>query len=150
VSMIILLIVAIAIVLLIVSLFLLCYIVVRVRDAMLAALIAPYLEQANQEWCAASFEARCRMLIESRVIANYAETLTFLEWDDLPINVRTAFTNLQTRMESELELTSRMRSRLVLCQLTQPHKMHPADRMFVAFDISVDSNNENRTLRRAA
>lgn len=148
--MIILSIVAIAIVLFIVSLFLLCYIVVRVRDAMLAALIAPYLEQANREWCAASFEARCCMLIESRVVANYAEALTFLEWDDLPINVRTAFTSLQTRMESELGLTPRMRSRLVLCQLTQPHKIHPADRMYVASDISVDSNNENQILRRAA
>jgi len=148
--MIILLIVAIAIVLFIVLLFLLCYIVVRVRDARLAELIAPYLEQANREWCAASFEARCRMLIESRVVANYAEALAFLGWDDLPINVRTAFTNLQTRMESELGLTPRMMSRLVLCQLTQPHKMHPEDRMYIAPDISAGSNNENQRFSRAA
>jgi hypothetical protein len=148
--MIILLVVAIASVLFIISLFLLCYIVVRVRDAMLATLIAPYLEQANREWCAASFEARHRMLIESRVATNYVETLIFLEWGDLLINVRTAFINIQTRMESELGLTPRMRSRLVLCQLTQPHKMHPADRMYAASDISVHSNNENQTLKRVA
>jgi len=147
---IILLIVAIAIVCFTALLFLLCYIVVKVRDANLAALIAPYLEQANREWCAASFEARYRMLIESCIAMNYAETLAFIEWDDLPINVRTAFTNLQTQMESELGLTLRMRSRLVLCQLTQPHRMHPADRLYVASDILVHSNHETQALRRAA
>lgn len=138
-----------AFVLSIASMLLVRYIIVTVNDAKLTSLIAPYLRTASEIWRANTPEARCFILIEARIAANYADTLTYLEWNDLPINVRTAFTNHQTRMESRLELTPRMRSRLVLCQLTQPHRMHPADRMYLGPEISVQTYKP-QTLKRAA
>ena len=127
-----LLIVAVAIVLSLVLLCLLRYIVVSAADIKLAARIAPYLKEANAMWRSASPAARYRMLIDSRIAANYAATLTLVDWDDLPINVRTWFTEVHTRMTKELLLTHRMRSHLVLCQLKRNQKIHPTDRMYVA------------------
>ena len=119
------------------------YIIVTARDAKLFSLITPYLERAKEQWRTNVPEARYLILIESRVAANYAETLMYLDWADLPINVSTAFTELQTGMTRELGLTRKMCSRLVLCQLTKDRRIHPTDRMYIEPTIVIHNTQSS-------